>query len=317
MLIAVSTCDGFSFPLAHAEPVETAKPSRSITTTQRRRQSGCSGMMTDEVFQSRGASAPSTRAVGNAEQSSFSKSSRHAARLLVVDIAASRSSSAATIARIPATFSVPARRPFSCGPPRSKGEKPRGHFKNPTPCGPPNLCAQPLTKSHSPSPRAGSFPIHCAASQKNSTRTWRQSLFSICHGCCTPVSLFAAMTAISAGCVRVSSVTSHPTSTTPEAKTGTVLARRGDSKTHGCSIAETQISLNCVITVFADSVAPLVKTISSAEQPRSFARRPRASSSAVSALCPSRCGDEAFAENFSTASSQTRFAVAEMECVAL
>ena len=160
MFIAVSTCDGFSFPLAHAEPVETAKPSRSITTTQRRRQSGCSGMMTDDVFQSRLASAPSTLAPGSAEQSSFSKSSRHAARLLVVDIAASRSSSAATIARIPATFSVPARRAFSCGPPRSKGEKSRGHFKNPTPCGPPNLCAQPLTKSQTPSPQEGSFPIH-------------------------------------------------------------------------------------------------------------------------------------------------------------
>ncbi len=82
-------------------------------------------------------------------------------------------------------------------------------------------------------------------------------------------------------------------------------------------MADTNFSSNCASTVFADSVAPLVKTISSAEQPSSFASRPRASSSADSALCPSRCGDEAFARNFSTAASQTRFAVAEMGCVAL
>src|SRR5690606_15249108 len=37
--IASNTCEGCSLPLAQAEPVETAKPSLSSCTTQRRRQS--------------------------------------------------------------------------------------------------------------------------------------------------------------------------------------------------------------------------------------------------------------------------------------
>ena len=51
------------------------------------------------------------------------------------------------IAAMIATFSVPARRPPSCLPPCSSGvmDLRCGIFKKPTPRGPPNLCAAPLT----------------------------------------------------------------------------------------------------------------------------------------------------------------------------
>ena len=59
-------------------------------------------------------------------------------------------------------FSVPARRPSSCAPPSSNALKlpTPGHFRKPTPLGPPNLCAEPLTQSQFPIPAAGSLPIH-------------------------------------------------------------------------------------------------------------------------------------------------------------
>src|SRR5437660_746075 len=74
---------------------------------------------------------------------------------------ASHSSSAAIMAITPATFSVPDRRPASCSPPKIRGRMGplEGHFKKPTPFGPPNLCAHPLTQSHWPIPREGILPI--------------------------------------------------------------------------------------------------------------------------------------------------------------
>ena len=274
-------------------------------------------MITETVFQSRATPAPSTRAPGSEAVNSRSNSSRHLSRASSAPsrIAASHSSRAATIASTPATFSVPARRPSSCGPPRSSGGKFAGHFKKPTPCGPPNLCAQPLTKSHAPSPAAGIRPIHCAASQKNFTPCSRHTARVSRQGCSTPVSLFAAISATRCG-VRSEKSGS---ATTPVAADGRRRAGfpRTDSITHGCSIADTATSSNCAITAFADSVAPLVKTISSAPHPSSTASRLRAFCNAASARCPALCGDDGFAGNFSTASSHARFAVSESGCVAL
>ena len=232
-------------PLAHALPVETAKPALSSFTTQRARQSP--GSFAETVFQRRASPSPRIVASGILEMKSSRMASLAASSPLARD--ASRWASAAIIESTPATFSVPARRPSSCGPPTSCActAPLGGHFRNPTPVGPPNLWAQPLTKSHSPKPAAGSLPTHCAASQKNGIPCSLHNACTSRHGCSTPVSLFAAITAMSPGRCRVISRSKYSKSKTPPLVTGSCRCRSPKCVSvaairQGCSMAETQTS---------------------------------------------------------------------------
>jgi hypothetical protein len=188
-------------------------------------------MSADTVFHNRSALTPTISLPGNRSRSLRSNASRHGRRDLCPPPATNRSraSSASIIESTPATFSVPARRPSSCLPPTNNGavREWEGHLRKPTPFGPPNLCAHPLTKSQLPSPRAGSFPTHCAASQKNGTlASWHIASASR-QGCNAPVSLFAAITATSAGFRFLNPSRSQSKSTTPARDTGMRRVRFG------------------------------------------------------------------------------------------
>src|SRR6266851_9839456 len=200
--MAASTCEGSSLPLAQAEPVETAQPSLSSFTTQRCWPTA-SGISAETVFQTRACPAPTISEPGRLPDKPLSKWSRRSSRDCASPAAKdfSRTSNAASIESTPATFSVPARRPSSCLPPSSSGlVRPFAeHFKKPTPFGPPNLCAHPLTKSQSPKPTIGSLPIHCAASQKKAASCSWQIDSASRQGCTTPVSLLTAIMPTSAG----------------------------------------------------------------------------------------------------------------------
>jgi hypothetical protein len=66
----------------------------------------------------------------------------------------------------------------------------------------------------------GQFPIHWAASQKKGTPRSRQRAMASRHGCRTPVSLLAAMTATREGRWSFSERSSHARSRTPFGVTG-------------------------------------------------------------------------------------------------
>ncbi len=77
------------------------------------------------------------------------------------------SAAAAPTPAMPGTFSVPARRPRSCPPPRTTGDNatPSRMYSAPTPLGPPNLCAATVSRSTpSRSTVNGILPTVCAAS---------------------------------------------------------------------------------------------------------------------------------------------------------
>src|SRR5581483_10793749 len=137
--IACSTWLGPTLPEEQAAPALTITPARSSAITWV--SAAMPGSAIAEVFGRRGAAAPTTTA-------------------------ASPCSATAPNPAMPARFSLPARRPRSCPPPRNSGASsmPSAMARAPTPIGPPSLCADKVTRS-APSPASGNLPAACTASQ--------------------------------------------------------------------------------------------------------------------------------------------------------
>ncbi len=122
--IARSTCDGSSVPDEHAEPVETAIPSRSSAIS--RLSASTRSKLMFVVFGTRRSRAPFTAVPGTAARMPSSSRSRSAAdaRAFARQLAA-RERAATPRPTMAGTFSVPARRFRSCLPPVRIGCMPR------------------------------------------------------------------------------------------------------------------------------------------------------------------------------------------------
>src|SRR5207253_8964694 len=139
--IATRTCDGSAAPAAHAEPADTAMPARSRRTT--RLSPLQPGKVRFSVFGSRGGAAgPLSRTPGMDARRPAQSRSASRAQCAVATARSRRASRAASAkATMPATFSVPARWPRSCGPPVIWDRRPTSLRTQsaPTPAGPPSL----------------------------------------------------------------------------------------------------------------------------------------------------------------------------------
>src|SRR5438093_289196 len=305
--MATRTCDGSAAPAAHAEPADTAMPARSRSTT--RLSPLQPGKVRFSVFGSRGGAAgplsctPGTRARSPDQRRSTSRAQRAPAT------ARSRPASRAASPKptMPATFSVPARRLRSCGPPVIWGRRPtsRRTQSAPTPAGPPSLWAESESRS-TPSARTsiGIRPAACAASVWRSTPLPRSPPAIAATGATEPTSPFASPTLASA-VPGAHAATTSSAATRPSPSTGTTVSRtpsaasaRAVSSTEACSIAVVTRPAGARTTprnarLFA-SVAPLVNTISAGPAPMSAATSARAASTAPRARAPSRCALDGF-----------------------
>ena len=185
-------------------------------------------------------------------------------------------SSAAPNPAIPIKFSVPARRPISCPPPRICGatSKPRRSTKAPIPFGPPSLWA--LTKpiwQPSQLNAMGSLPKACVRSE---------TAIPSGRSCTIPVSEFASCSADRPG---------SGTATPPAAST----ARSGahQARTASCSTSA-QTNPRPAQAKPAASVAPEVKMMSAPSAPKAAAIWPRAFSRKAFAARPSACTEDGF-----------------------
>ena len=143
--IARSTCDGSSVPDEHADPVETATPSRSSAISRLSASTRSKLMLV--VFGTRRSRSPLTAVPGTLPQDAVLEAvaqSRATRAASVVSLPASEAAPRRRGRRSPATFSVPARRLRSCLPPVRSGcsRVPRLTQSAPAPLGPPNLCAE-------------------------------------------------------------------------------------------------------------------------------------------------------------------------------
>ena len=146
--IANRTWLGSTAPLAHADPAEAQTPSSSRTMSS----SSASTPSTPRLQMASMRSGRGTASCTPGTASRIPPTNRADSSRTRPD-APSRSravaSAAAAIATMPATFSVPARRSRSCGPPRRMGRStaPPRTTSAPIPFGPPNLWALTLTRS--------------------------------------------------------------------------------------------------------------------------------------------------------------------------
>ena len=251
------------------------------------------------VFHRRGADCAFTTADVSAPQISPSKRSRSAAPFAAPSPSshARAAVAAAPNPAMPVTFSVPARRSRSCGPPASTDSRgvPRRIASAPTPFGPCNLCAEQVSRSVPHAAKSvGTRPTHWVASVCSSTLAARHMRAMSAMGCSTPVSLLAAITltratsALRSDNTRVSasidtrpfvSLGSHTTSASPSS-----CRRLHRSRTAECSrrlVTSTRRRVPASaprMARSADSVPPLVNTSSRSVQPSSCATSLRASS---------------------------------------
>src|SRR3954451_382393 len=131
--IALSTWLGPTLPDEQAAPALTITPSRSsamICVSE-----ATPGSASAVVLGRRGAAAPITSASGTAFSAAVSRRSRNRRTWPYSAKPARAESAAAAKPAMPGRFSVPARRPRSCPPPRSSG------FGSPPPRAPPTLPA--------------------------------------------------------------------------------------------------------------------------------------------------------------------------------
>ena len=251
------------------------------------------------VFQRRGADRAFTTAEVSAWQTRPSNRSRSAAPFAapLPAIHARAAAAAAPNPAMPVTFSVPARRSRSCGPPASTESSgvPRRIASAPTPFGPCNLCAEQVSRSVPHDAKSvGTRPTHWVASVCSSTLAARHMRAMSAMGCSTPVSLLAAIRLTSAMSLPRSDSTrasasidtspcvslgSHTTSATPSS-----CRRLHRSRTAECSrrlVTNTRRRVPASaprMARSADSVPPLVNTSSRSVQPSSCATSLRASS---------------------------------------
>ena len=120
--IAFSTCDGSSVPDEHADPVDTATPSRSSAISSDSASMRSKLMLV--VLGTRASRAPLTSVFGTADRIPFSRRSRSADRRSAsTSIFCIARRAATPIPIAPGTFSVPARRFRSCLPPLRNGDR--------------------------------------------------------------------------------------------------------------------------------------------------------------------------------------------------
>src|SRR5688572_885357 len=135
--IAFSTWQGSSVPEEHAEPVDTATPSRSSAINSD--SASVRSKLMFVVLGTRGERTPFNAVPATLRRMPSSRRSRSAvSRVPSESILAIASRAATPIPTIPATFSVPARRLRSCLPPVRGGwsRTPRRIHRAPTPFGP-------------------------------------------------------------------------------------------------------------------------------------------------------------------------------------
>ena len=263
-----------------------------------------------EVFQSRGDPAAFTIAPGTV--ATIARSSavirvRHGAEGAHCASQARAAWAATPKPTMPATFSVPARRPSSWGPPgRIDSIAAPGRMAiAPTPFGPWSLWALQVSASmpsvvHS----TGSRPTHCTASVCRTMSAARHRAATSAIGWITPVSLFAHIrlsTLMPRPCARSSS-SSASRSITPSGRwrsqwTAVPRASRdcASSRTALCSSALVasagrpgRAAIAPRITRCAASVPPEVKVTARVVQPSRLATCSRASSMAWRASTPAR-----------------------------
>ena len=190
--IASSTGDGSSVPELQADPVETAIPARSSAVSSV--SPSQPSKATFKVLHTRGAFLPATRERGIPSAAACRRSRNAASRGASSGSEAAATESASASPTIPATFSVPPRRPRSWWPPgwSARSARPLRIQSRPAPLGPPILCAESEIRSACSS-GSGILPAACTASVWSRTPFRRQSPAISSSGESTPVSLLAAM----------------------------------------------------------------------------------------------------------------------------
>jgi len=195
--MAWSTWLGSMAPEEQAEPVETATLARSSATSSP--SAGTPRNPRLSVLGRRGASAPLRKNPGSPASWAAKRSRRSAMRRAFSARWTTAHSAAATNPATRNRLSVPARRPRSCRPPRTRpgSRRPSRSTSAPTPLGPPTLWAARVAASTPHSPRGtGMRPRACAASVCSSASAGpcsRARAASSATGWTTPVSLLAAI----------------------------------------------------------------------------------------------------------------------------
>ena len=181
----------------------------------------------------------------------------------------------------------------------------------PTPGGPPSLWAERAIKSASGS---AIFPAACTASTSNRLPVSRTSAATSASGWITPVSLFAACTATSAG-PSDSAARKAARSIWPLPSTGSSTTSSRACSTALCSVAPTSkrgrvgpasrapFDANVIA-----SVPPLVNTTCSGATPAKRATVSRAPSSSALAARPPPCTLDGFPTNPSASTTAARTA---------
>ena len=258
-----------TLPDEHALPADTANPARSICMT-------CvspfqPGAAMQLVLGKRRTPCPRKIVPLSPASMAFSRIFLICSTRLQTPFASSRAAASAAAPKpaMAATFSVPARRPISCPPPRNCAAMsvPRRTTSAPTPLGPPSLCAETSAIRHPDQLNAsGSLPNACVMSLSSSPSG---------RSCTTPVSELASCSTECAGSVTV---------TRPDASTGS--ASLTQAATASCSIAA-PCNPRPASASAAASVAPEVKITSAPSAPSAAATCARAFSTAARAARPS------------------------------
>jgi len=146
--IARSTCEGCTFPEEQADPDDTPIPARSnpITAVSAFKP----GTVKRTVLGNRDTSSENTIAPGVSRRPVSRRPHKTSTRTVSCSMAPSAAVTAAPNPTMAATFSVPARRPCYCPPPRSKGSNPKtssASTRAPAPLGPPSLWAESVRRS--------------------------------------------------------------------------------------------------------------------------------------------------------------------------
>src|SRR5437773_2215579 len=245
--IAVSTCDGSTAPVEHAEPDEQAIPARSRCIS--RASLSVPGLDPHGTPPARSPAPAALTASGTTASSRRSSSSRSAATR-AANAACSRaaSSTAAPSPTIPGTFSVPGRIP-NCWPPpwmiASTAWRSRT-TSAPIPLGAAILWPETVKTLHATSCNdTGTLPKACTPSTWNGTPASRHRAASRATGCTTPISLFTHIT-LTTATPRASASLSPSSATSPWPFTGRMISsppRRATAcaaaRTALCSIADT------------------------------------------------------------------------------
>src|SRR5256886_14771164 len=310
--MAVSTCDGSTAPVEHAEPEEQAIPARSRCISSA--SLSVPGIDTLVTWGARRPCAPLITASGTTTSSRRSSSSRSAATR-AANAACSRTASPTAVPSptIPGTFSVPGRIP-NCWPPpwMTASSACRSRTTSaPMPLGAPILWPETVKRVHATScSDTGTLPKACTPSTWNGTPASRHRAASRATGCTTPTSLFTHIT-LNTATPRASASPNASCDTWPWPSTGRMISsppRRATAcaaaRTALCSIADTATrngpprsraaSAHPITARLSASVPPDVKITWPGSAPSAAAMLRFASSTPARAARPKRCGEDGF-----------------------